>query len=78
MSFYEERPRRKKSESVVEREQKCTSNTDIAVTEFFFFLRIITRLEARFAYHGSGAVTRSPSPLAWRPDFPGEEGKHQT
>ena len=23
------------------------------------------------AYHGSGAVTRSPSPLAWRPDFPG-------
>src|SRR5574340_1373500 len=27
-----------------------------------------TRLEARFAYHGSGAVTRSPSPLAWRPD----------
>ena len=30
-----------------------------------------TRLEARFPYHGSGAVTRSPSPLAWRPDFPG-------
>ena len=29
------------------------------------------RLEARFPYHGSGAVTRSPSPLAWRPDFPG-------
>ena len=23
------------------------------------------------AYHGSGAMTRSPSPLAWRPDFPG-------
>ena len=22
-------------------------------------------------YHGSGAMTRSPSPLAWRPDFPG-------
>src|SRR5574340_639708 len=21
--------------------------------------------------HGSGAMTRSPSPLAWRPDFPG-------
>ena len=30
-----------------------------------------TRLEARFPYHGSGAMTRSPSPLAWRPDFPG-------
>ena len=30
-----------------------------------------TRLEARFPYHGSGALTRSPSPLAWRPDFPG-------
>src|SRR5574337_530239 len=30
-----------------------------------------TRLEARFPSHGSGAVTRSPSPLAWRPDFPG-------
>ena len=29
-----------------------------------------TRLEARFPYHGSGAVTGSPSPLAWRPDFP--------
>src|SRR5574337_1214879 len=27
-----------------------------------------TRLEARFPYHGSGAMTRSPSPLAWRPD----------
>ena len=26
---------------------------------------------ARFPYHGSGAMTRSPSPLAWRPDFPG-------
>ena len=25
----------------------------------------------RFPSHGSGAVTRSPSPLAWRPDFPG-------
>ena len=22
-------------------------------------------------YHGSRAMTRSPSPLAWRPDFPG-------
>src|SRR5574340_1533811 len=30
-----------------------------------------TRLEARFPSLGSGAVTRSPSPLAWRPDFPG-------
>ena len=30
-----------------------------------------TRLEARFPYHGSGAMTGSPSPLAWRPDFPG-------
>ena len=30
-----------------------------------------TRLEDRFPYHGSGAMTRSPSPLAWRPDFPG-------
>ena len=26
---------------------------------------------ARFPYHGSGAVTRCPSPLAWRPAFPG-------
>ena len=24
-----------------------------------------------YPYHGSGAMTRSPSPLAWRPDFPG-------
>ena len=30
-----------------------------------------TRLEARVPYHGSGAMTRSPLPLAWRPDFPG-------
>ena len=30
-----------------------------------------TRLEARFPYHGSGAMTCSHSPLAWRPDFPG-------
>ena len=30
-----------------------------------------TRFEARFPYHASGAMTRSPSPLAWRPDFPG-------
>ena len=30
-----------------------------------------TRLEARFPYHDSRAMTRSPSPLAWRPDFPG-------
>ena len=30
-----------------------------------------TRLEARFPYHGLEAMTRSPSPLAWRPDFPG-------
>src|SRR5574337_1171793 len=28
-----------------------------------------TRLEARFPYHDSRAMTRSPSPLAWRPDF---------
>ena len=34
-----------------------------------------TRLEARFPYHGSGAMTRSPSPLAWRPDFPGAPGE---
>ena len=27
-----------------------------------------TRLEATFPYHGSGAMTRSPSPLAWRPE----------
>src|SRR5574337_693543 len=30
-----------------------------------------TRLEARCPYHGSGAMTRSPSPLAWGPDVPG-------
>ena len=30
-----------------------------------------TRLEARFPYNGSGAMTCCPSPLAWRPDFPG-------
>ena len=30
-----------------------------------------TRLEARFPYHDSRAMTRSPWPLAWRPDFPG-------
>ena len=35
------------------------------------FLPASTRLEARFPYHGSGAMTRSPSPLAWRPNFPG-------
>src|SRR5574341_313585 len=29
-----------------------------------------TRLEARFPYHDSRAMTRYPSPLAWRPDFP--------
>src|SRR5574340_371730 len=29
------------------------------------------RLEAMFPYHDSRAMTRSPSPLAWRPDFPG-------
>ena len=28
-----------------------------------------TRLEARFPYHDSRAMMRSPSPLAWRPDF---------
>ena len=31
----------------------------------------VCKYEARFPYHGSGAVTRSPLPLAWRPDFPG-------
>src|SRR5574340_770133 len=25
----------------------------------------------RFPYHDSRAMTRSPSPLTWRPDFPG-------
>src|SRR5574337_1201937 len=30
-----------------------------------------TRLKARFPYHDSRAMTRSPSPLACRPDFPG-------
>ena len=35
------------------------------------FQFLILRLEARCPYHGSGAMTRSPSPLAWRPDFPG-------
>ena len=30
-----------------------------------------TRLEARFPYHDSRAMTRSLSPLVWRPDFPG-------
>src|SRR5574341_416085 len=30
-----------------------------------------TRLKVRVPSHGSGAMTRSPSPLAWRPDFPG-------
>ena len=29
------------------------------------------RLLARFTYHDLRAMTRSPSPLAWRPDFPG-------
>src|SRR5574339_321143 len=33
--------------------------------------RSSTRLEARFPSHDSRAMTRSPSPLAWRPDFPG-------
>src|SRR5574337_612888 len=28
-----------------------------------------TLLEARLPSHGSGAMTRSASPLAWRPDF---------
>ena len=31
----------------------------------------LTRLEARFPYHDSRAMTCSPSPRAWRPDFPG-------
>lgn len=43
MSFYEERPRRKQSESVVEREQKCTSSTD-RCHRSFLFLRIILNL----------------------------------
>ena len=30
-----------------------------------------TRLEARFPYYDLRAMTRSPSPFAWRPDFPG-------
>ena len=30
-----------------------------------------THLESRFPYHDSRAMTRSPSPLAWRLDFPG-------
>ena len=30
-----------------------------------------TRLEARVPSHDSRAMTSSPSPLAWRPDFPG-------
>ena len=28
-----------------------------------------TRLEARFPYYNLKAMTRSPSPFAWRPDF---------
>ena len=31
----------------------------------------LTRLEARFPYHDSRAMTCSPSPHAWSPDFPG-------
>ena len=30
-----------------------------------------THLESRFPYHDSRAMTHSPSPLAWRLDFPG-------
>ena len=30
-----------------------------------------TRLEALVPYHDARAMTRSPSPRAWRPDFPG-------
>ena len=29
------------------------------------------RLEDGFPYHDSRAMTRSPSPCAWTPDFPG-------
>ena len=36
-----------------------------------FLSKCTQGFEARFPYHGSGAMTRSPSPLAWRPDFPG-------
>ena len=32
------------------------------------------RLEVRFPYHGSRAITRSPSPRPWRPDFRGTTG----
>ena len=34
-------------------------------------VRQITDDMGQTTYHGSGAMTRSPSPLAWRPDFPG-------
>ena len=33
-------------------------------------LKQLSSLEARFPYHDSRAMTRSPSPLAWRPDTP--------
>ena len=33
-------------------------------------------LEARFPYHDSRAMTRSPSPHASRPDFPGNQKHH--
>ena len=29
------------------------------------------RLEARFCFHDSIAMTHTPSPHTWRPDFPG-------
>src|SRR5574339_825538 len=37
-----------------------------------------TRLEARFPDHDSRAMTGSPSPLAWRPDFPGAPDRKST
>ena len=39
------------------------SGTQSTVAATFNNLWSSTRLEARFPYHGSGAVTRSPSPL---------------
>ena len=49
------------------------TNVTLGSDAFFPFSDNIesTRLEARFPYHGSRAMTRSPSPLAWRPEFPG-------
>ena len=35
----------------------------------------LTYLEARFPYHISRAMTHSPLPCTWRPDFPGATRK---